>query len=284
MTIGIIEDDRLLSRSLKVVLEKEGYRTLQVYTKKDAGQILQGTEELLLVDIGLPDGNGMELYHTLMKKWNRKIPAIFLTARDEEQEMLKAFDLGAEDYVVKPFSMKVLLKRIEVAFRRNRGEDAGEQILKCRNLTLYPQRKKAVSGENEISLTAKEYQLLEYLMKNQGQVLTKENILEHVWGIDGQYVVDNSVSVLVGRLRKKGLKLRENGRIFRTYLDWDTGWRKSNGSDRNFVVECWDISFGDSCRGGRNVPGSEKRTKPGIKEDIRYCAANDQRKRTPRFF
>ena len=180
MTIGIIEDDRLLSRSLKVVLEKEGYRTLQVYTKKDAGQILQGTEELLLVDIGLPDGNGMELYHTLMKKWNRKIPAIFLTARDEEQEMLKAFDLGAEDYVVKPFSMKVLLKRIEVAFRRNRGEDAGEQILKCRNLTLYPQRKKAVSGENEISLTAKEYQLLEYLMKNQGQVLTKENILEHV--------------------------------------------------------------------------------------------------------
>ena len=203
MTIGIIEDDRLLSRSLKVVLEKEGYRTLQVYTKKDAGQILQGTEELLLVDIGLPDGNGMELYHTLMKKWNRKIPAIFLTARDEEQEMLKAFDLGAEDYVVKPFSMKVLLKRIEVAFRRNRGEDAGEQILKCRDLTLYPQRKKAVSGEKEISLTAKEYQLLEYLMKNQGQVLTKENILEHVWGIDGQYVVDNSVSVLVGRLRKK---------------------------------------------------------------------------------
>ena len=190
MTIGIIEDDRLLSRSLKVVLEKEGYRTLQVYTKKDAGQILQGTEELLLVDIGLPDGNGMELYHTL-------------TARDEEQEKLKALDLGAEDYVVKPFSMKVLLKRIEVAFRRNRGEDAGEQILKCRNLTLYPQRKKAVSGENEISLTAKEYQLLEYLMKNQGQVLTKENILEHVWGIDGQYVVDNSVSVLVGRLRKK---------------------------------------------------------------------------------
>lgn len=283
MTIGIIEDDRLLSRSLKVVLEKEGYRTLQVYTKKDAGQILQGTEELLLVDIGLPDGNGMELYHTLMKKWNRKIPAIFLTARDEEQEMLKAFDLGAEDYVVKPFSMKVLLKRIEVAFRRNRGEDAGEQILKCRNLTLYPQRKKAVSGENEIALTAKEYQLLEYLMKNQGQVLTKENILEHVWGIDGQYVVDNSVSVLVGRLRKK-IEAVENGRIFRTYLDWDTGWRKSNGSDRNFVVECWDVSFGDSCRGGRNVPGSEKRTKPGIKEDIKYCAANDQRKRTPRFF
>ncbi len=98
----------------------------------------------------------------------QKDPRNFSDGKDEEQEMLKAFDLGAEDYVVKPFSMKVLLKRIEEAFRRNRGEDAGEQILKCRNLNLYPQRKKAVSGENEISLTAKEYQLLEYLMKKSG--------------------------------------------------------------------------------------------------------------------
>lgn len=201
MTIGIIEDDLLLNQALDIALQHAGFHTICAHTKKEALSLLGKKEGLLLVDIGLPDGDGIALYQDLRKK--RDIPAIFLTARDEEQEMLKAFDLGAEDYVVKPFSMKVLLKRIEVAFRRNRGEDAGEQILKCRNLTLYPQRKKAVSGENEISLTAKEYQLLEYLMKNQGQVLTKENILEHVWGIDGQYVVDNSVSVLVGRLRKK---------------------------------------------------------------------------------
>ena len=199
MTIGIIEDDRLLSRSLKVVLEKEGYRTLQVYTKKDAGQILQGTEELLLVDIGLPDGNGMELYHTLMKKWNRKIPAIFLTARDEEQEMLKAFDLGAEDYVVKPFSMKVLLKRIEAVIGRNNRE----KQLACGEIILFPDKKQVYKNEKEIILTAREYQLLEYLMYNQGNVLTKENILEYVWGLDGQFVVDNTVSVTINRLRKK---------------------------------------------------------------------------------
>lgn len=199
MTIGIIEDDRLLSRSLKVVLEKEGYRTLQVYTKKDAGQILQGTEELLLVDIGLPDGNGMELYNTLMKKWNRKIPAIFLTARDEEQDMLAAFDMGADDYVVKPFSMKVLLKRINAVFKRS----SEEQMLSCRDIALYPDRKQVFLKEQEIALTAKEYQLLEYLMRNQGQVLTKENILEQIWGLDGQFVVDNTVSVTINRLRKK---------------------------------------------------------------------------------
>ena len=201
MTIGIIEDDTLLHQALKTALQNAGYQTVSAYTKQEALTTITGSESLLLIDIGLPDGNGLACYKKIRE--NTEIPAIFLTARDEETDMLTAFDTGADDYVVKPFSMKVLLKRIEVAFRRNRGEDAGEQILKCRNLTLYPQRKKAVSGENEISLTAKEYQLLEYLMKNQGQVLTKENILEHVWGIDGQYVVDNSVSVLVGRLRKK---------------------------------------------------------------------------------
>mgnify|MGYP000666188244 CR=1 FL=1 len=201
MTIGIIEDDTLLHQALKTALQNAGYQTVSAYTKQEALTTITGSESLLLIDIGLPDGNGLACYKKIREK--AEIPAIFLTARDEETDMLTAFDTGADDYVVKPFSMKVLLKRIEVAFRRNRGEDAGEQILKCRDLTLYPQRKKAVSGEKEISLTAKEYQLLEYLMKNQGQVLTKENILEHVWGIDGQYVVDNSVSVLVGRLRKK---------------------------------------------------------------------------------
>ena len=172
---------------------------MQVYTKKDAGQILQGTEELLLVDIGLPDGNGMELYHTLMKKWNRKIPAIFLPARDEEQEMLKAFDLGAEDYVVKPFSMKVLLKRIEAVIGRNNRE----KQLACGEIILFPDKKQVYKNEKEIILTAREYQLLEYLMYNQGNVLTKVNILEYVWGLDGQFVVDNTVSVTIYRLLKK---------------------------------------------------------------------------------
>ena len=113
--------------------------------------------------------------------------------------MLAAFDTGADDYVVKPFSMKVLLKRIEVVLKRN----GGTERLSCRELILYPARKQVFMAGQEIRLTAKEYQLLEYLMKNQGQVLTKENILEQVWGLDGQFVVDNTVSVTINRLRKK---------------------------------------------------------------------------------
>ena len=113
--------------------------------------------------------------------------------------MLSAFDIGADDYVVKPFSMKVLLKRIEAVLKRNRGTSQ----LSFRELILYPAGKQVFMKGQEIRLTAKEYRLLEYLMMNQGQVLTRENILEQVWGLSGQFVVDNTVSVTINRLRKK---------------------------------------------------------------------------------
>ena len=136
MTIGIIEDDCLLSQSLELLLQREGYRTVCMYSQKEAETQLRWTEDLLLVDIGLPDGNGMTLYQKLCRNWDKKIPAIFLTARDEEIDMLNAFELGAEDYVVKPFSMKVLLKRIEVVLKRNKGEATHESVICCRNLML----------------------------------------------------------------------------------------------------------------------------------------------------
>ena len=167
-----------------------------MYTKKDALSLIKDKVELLIIDIGLPDGNGIYLYQELQKK--RKIPAIFLTARDEEKDMLEAFDIGADDYVVKPFSVKVLLKRIEVVLKRNE-----EEIISFGDLTLYLDRKQVFLYGKEILLTVKEYQLLEYLMVNQGQVITKENILEKIWGLDGQFVVDNTVSVTINRLRKK---------------------------------------------------------------------------------
>lgn len=197
MRIGIIEDDKLLSQALEIALRNAGYDTICAHTKREAFALIGDRESLLLVDIGLPDGDGIGLYQELQRR--REIPAIFLTARDEEQDMLEAFDLGADDYVVKPFSMKVLLKRIEAVLKRN----GGEQVLSCRELVLYPDRKQVFLKGEEIFLTAKEYQLLEYLLRNQGQVLTKEQILEQIWGLDGQFVVDNTVSVTINRLRKK---------------------------------------------------------------------------------
>ena len=203
MIIGIIEDDHLLGQSLELMPQREGYKTVCVHSQREAETQLHGTEDLLLVDIGLPDGDGMAFYREWCSNQKKRIPAIFLTARDEESDMLRAFDSGAEDYVVKPFSMKVLLKRIEVVLKRTHGDNVGEAVISCKDLILHPLRKKVELKGKELSLTAKEYCLLEYLMENKGQVLTKENILEQIWGVDGQFVVDNSVSVLVNRLRKK---------------------------------------------------------------------------------
>ena len=163
MWIGIIEDDRLLNQALEIALREAGYDTVSIHSKKEAFTLLDGREDLLLIDIGLPDGDGVRLYQELQKKWKQKqmVPAVFLTARDEERDMLAAFDVGAEDYVVKPFSMRVLLKRIEVVLRRNREES----VLACRDLTLYPERKQVFLFGEEVCLTAKEYQLLECFMR-----------------------------------------------------------------------------------------------------------------------
>ena len=196
MTIGIIEDDSLLNQALEIALQHAGYYTISAHTRKEALDLFRKKVDAFLIDIGLPDGNGIELYQELQME--KRIPAIFLTARDEEKEMLLAFDAGAQDYVVKPFSMKVLMKRLEVVLKRN-----PEERYMVGELTLYPDRKQVFMGKTELSLTAKEYQLLEYLMRNQGQVLTKENILETIWGVDGQFVVDNTVSVTINRLRRK---------------------------------------------------------------------------------
>ena len=199
MTIGIIEDDRLLNKALDIALKKEGYETLQAYTCKEARAVAADERTaLLILDIGLPDGSGIGLFKDISK--GRKVPAIFLTARDEEEDMLAAFDAGADDYVVKPFPMKVLIRRIEAVTRRSGGQ---ERVLSCRGLRLHPGKKKVWVGEEEVHLTPKEYRLLEFMMENAGQVLTKDSVLEHVWDIDGQFVGENTVSVTVNRLRKK---------------------------------------------------------------------------------
>lgn len=197
MTIGIIEDDRLLNQALNKFLTDNGYDTVCAHSREEALATAAGHPDLWLIDIGLPDGNGLELYRELSAV--RQVPAVFLTARDDERDMLRAFDLGADDYVVKPFFMKVLLKRIERILKMNREG----RVLTCGDITLYPENKQVFSGNEEIFLTAKEYQLLELFMENQDQVLTKEKILDRVWGIDGAFIEENTVSVTISRLRKK---------------------------------------------------------------------------------
>ena len=193
MVIGIIEDDKLLRKALDTSLKNQGYTTIFAGSRKEAIKNIDRSVDLLIVDIGLPDGDGISLYQELQK--NGRITAIFLTAKDDEKDMLKAFDIGADDYVVKPFSIKVLLKRIEVVLKRK----SNENTFMCGQVILYSDRKQVFVGETEIFLTVKEYQLLEYFIMNQNRVLTKEMIMENIWGIDSEFIDSNTIS----RLKKK---------------------------------------------------------------------------------
>lgn len=197
-TIGIIEDDELLGQALAIALGKEGYQTLSAVNCREGSRMLEKNPDLLLIDINLPDGDGISFCRDVRKY--QEIPAIFLTGQDEEEDMLGAFTAGADDYVVKPFPMRVLMKRIQaVLYRCRERKDA----FLYKGLGIEFGRKRVTCSGEEIPLTMKEYRLLEYLAKNKGQLLTKNQILEQVWDVDGAFVGENTVSVTVNRLRRK---------------------------------------------------------------------------------
>ena len=154
-TIGIVEDDRLLNEALAKMLEKNGYQPLQAHTLEEGMKLIRQKPELIILDINLPDGEGTRICQAA-REYSR-IPVLFLTARDEEEDMIQAFDLGADDYLVKPFSMAVLLKHVEAVLRRTLGE---KEVFLYRGLTIDPERKQVAREGEEIRLTPKEYALL----------------------------------------------------------------------------------------------------------------------------
>lgn len=197
-TIGIVEDDRLLNEALAKMLEKNGYRPLQAHTLEESMKLVRQKPELIILDINLPDGEGTGICQAAGAY--SRIPVLFLTARDEEEDMLRAFDLGADDYLVKPFSMAVLLKHVEAILRRTQGE---KEVFLYRGLTIDPERKQVARDGEKIRLTPKEYALLDLLARNRGRVLTKTMILEQVWDSQGAFVEENTVHVTLNRLKKK---------------------------------------------------------------------------------
>lgn len=192
-----IKENSILDKQRETSIRQQANNALCIIQDNKAIKNIDSSVDLLIVDIGLPDGDGINLYQELQK--NGRIPAIFLTAKDDEKDMLKAFDIGADDYVVKPFSIKVLLKRMEVVLKRK----SNENVFMCGQVILYSDRKQVFVGKTEISLTLKEYQLLEYFIMNQNQVLTKEMIMENIWGIDSEFIDPNTISVMISRLKKK---------------------------------------------------------------------------------
>lgn len=193
--VGLIEDDRLLNESLALLLEKEGYQIYKGYSVADGLKMLNNGLDLLILDVTLPDGLGFSIIERA-----KAVPVIFLTARDEEADMIRAYERGCEDYIVKPFSAEILKRRIQVVLRRNASDG---DVLEYQELRIDYAKKTVFAGQEKLKLTSREYKLLEYLSRNMGQILSKEMILGKVWDIDGNFVGDNTVSVTINRLKKK---------------------------------------------------------------------------------
>lgn len=197
-TVAIVEDDRLFNEALHQILKKAGYETARAYSYGEGLALIEKKPDLIIIDVNLPGGEGFELCRRARDYG--QVPVIFLTARDEETDMIKAFDLGADDYLVKPFPMAVLLKHVEAVLRRSSSE---KDILSYMDLQIDFQRKSVSYQGAEIKLTAREYGVLALLAKNQGRIVTKEMILEQVWDAEGAFVEENTVNVTLSRLRKK---------------------------------------------------------------------------------
>lgn len=196
----IVEDDIILCSGIKTFLEGNGYEVHCAYNLTEAKHALKEPYQLVILDINLPDGNGLEFCREVRQNGN--IPVIFLTANDTEKDMIEGFLAGCDDYIAKPFSVELLTQRIRAVLRRSGSESTGE-LFCYRDLSVDFDKKQLYRDHVPIKLSATEYNLLELLVKNRGRVLTRQSILENIWDCNENYVDENTLNVHIRRLRKK---------------------------------------------------------------------------------
>lgn len=202
--ILLLEDDESLNRGISLKLEKEGYEVLSAVGVKQAERLLSEHEVALVIsDITVEDGDGLSFCKNVRKK--SQVHFIFLTALDQEVDIVNGYDAGADDYITKPFSLMVLMSKVNALMRRigEKDGDVAGQFLRSGDLEVNCREMKAYKGGEEIFLSKRELQLLLYFMENPRQIISKEQILSGVWDVDGQFVDDNTVPVTISRLKKK---------------------------------------------------------------------------------
>lgn len=206
MKVLIIEDDRGLNRGISFALEQEGYEVRSAFDLA-SGETLYKQErpDALLLDLNLPDGDGIEFCQKVRLESN--LPVLMLTARDMEVDEIMGLSSGADDYITKPFSISVLKIRLDNALKRK--SIACSQLnpvgmeLKSGKISLNSKTLRVYNGEKELELSMTEFRLLQYFLENKNQVLLKEQILQHIWDLEGNFVEENTLSVNISRLRRK---------------------------------------------------------------------------------
>lgn len=200
--ILLLEDDLSLINGLSFALRKQGYELEVARTIKEVDTVwAEGKYDLLILDVSLPDGSGFEICEKVRQ--TSKVPIIFLTASDEEVNIIMGLDMGGDDYITKPFKLGVLLSRINALLRRVGDFGQTDTEIHSNGLKIVLTQGKVYKNGELLDLTAGEYKLLCLFMKNPGTVLSKEQILENLWDNEGNYIDNNTLNVYIRRLRTK---------------------------------------------------------------------------------
>lgn len=199
--ILLVEDDAMIASGIKYALEMEGYETTHVTSINDALDSIKNIDfNLAILDMQLPDGIGFDVSDQLK---GTTTAIIFLTVVDDENNIVKAFDDGAADYVVKPFRIRELLARVKRTLLSQNPQTEQTHLIKVGNTEINTESGKVSVDGNTIELTALEYRLLLIFANNKGVLLSRSQILDKIWDIDGNFVEDNTLTVYVKRLREK---------------------------------------------------------------------------------
>lgn len=201
MKLFVLEDDAAIGMGLSYSLKNEGYDVTVAKNVKSAYEILnKETFSLYILDLTLPDGSGYDVCREIKKSGD--FPVIFLTAYDDEVNFVMGLELGADDYISKPFRVKELLARIKSVLRRY-SKDSPDGIVSVGSIKVNTNEAKIYKNGAEIILTAMEYKLLLIFINNRGKVLSRQRLLEDIWDVAGDFVNDNTLTVYIKRLRDK---------------------------------------------------------------------------------
>jgi DNA-binding response OmpR family regulator len=216
MKILLVEDDKIIAAGLEYSLQNDQFSTILCYNASSAKKILQeqmAQIDLCLFDLSLPDGSGYDLCRLV--KAQKDIPVIFLTAIDDEVNVVMGLDMGADDYITKPFRIRELISRIKTVLRRYQKQALKVQI-EIKNILINTLEGKVYKNGEEILLTAMEYRLFLIFANHIGQVLSRNQLLEQMWDVAGDFVNDNTLTVYIKRLREKLEDTPQNPKIIKT--------------------------------------------------------------------
>jgi len=202
--ILLVEDDKTIASGLEYSLQHDHFSTVLCYNAESAEKVIaENIDEfdLCLFDVSLPDGSGYDLCKLVKKQ--RDLPVIFLTAIDDEVNVVMGLDMGADDYITKPFRIRELISRIKTVLRRYQKHAPTKSFIELNGIQIHTQEGKVYKNGQEILLTALEYRLLLIFANHIGQVLSRSQLLEQIWDVAGDFVNDNTLTVYIKRLREK---------------------------------------------------------------------------------